>query len=145
MNKQQKLKLSWGKTSAMATELWKKLGDKLFYIGKNTVDIYFAKQKRRRVRADWGSVTRATIFPTRMMKFGPLTVPGPAKPERLLKAWYGTNWQKMIYRYPISHREVELVLEHGFPRELLPRKEVLKVLRSISKCRKADDAKSTIS
>ena len=141
MSKRDKLKLSWGASAKMATELWEKTSSgsmmDLQFVGNNTVDIFVAKRGGGGViHADWGPIDKSFIFPTQPVSFGPLVVPGPAEMNGLLKKWYGPNWRTPMYRHPISHRMVLLELKAPFPKELLPNKTVLKVLKVICKVTK---------
>ena len=136
LNKREGLKLNWGASAKMATQLWGRIVAKkmdLVFVGNNTVDIFVAKRSGSVIRTDWANIDESFIFPMQLMSFGPVVVPGPAKRNILLISWYGAEWKKHMYRHPISHRMVELELEATFPKELLPSKDVLKLLNGIGK------------
>jgi hypothetical protein len=135
-SKREGLKLSWGASAKLASELWCKCGDKLEYIGKNTIDVFFAKRnKDGDVQADWGTTRNEVLFPTRAVKFGPLMVPLPANPTKLLAIWYGPKWKVPLYRHPISHVMSKIRVDDNFPKELLPGERVLTILKQYKKCR----------
>ena len=131
------LKLSWGQSSGMATELFQKIqaGDaSMEFIGPNTVDIYVAKKKGGVVKADWGDAAEHVIFPTKFAAFGPVQLRAPKGATTLLQEWYGPCWKKPVYRAPITHRKVDLT-EHmkggGVEMEKWPSPSVCKLLKKL--------------